>query len=207
MATKVKDNKTKKDDGKKKDKTEKTYTEKEYQAAIKRAKRQGKNSVVKKFGFESEEELEESVTAFQDIIDKNKEPDEKNKEKLSKEEKKRLSAEERAEIAEAKLEAVKMGVNPDYIEEVLVIASAKKTEDNTYDEIFEEIKETEKYDVFFGESNSSGGDGNKNTNDGGTGSSMKGKDKGSEDGEEESIGAKLGAQKAEAKKAENDFWK
>ena len=107
------------------------------------------------------------------------------------------------------MEAIQAGVNPDYVEEVMVLASSKKNDDNEYSDIFEEMKE--KYEVFFNEDESKSkgeGDKGKGENTGGTGASMKGKEEEDDDDEgDKGVGARLGASRAAATKKENSFWK
>lgn len=205
MSTKAK---KKKEDTKKKDKKEEktiTLTEAEYKNKMASQRKKGGKALLKKLGFEDEDELEDTVSTFQELLETQKKPEDKNKEKQEKEAAKARKAEERAELAEAKLEAIQAGVNPDYVEDVMVIASSKKNDDNEYSDIFDEMKE--KYEVFFGESKSDKDDDETKKDDRGTGSSMKSsKDEG--DGEEDdSVGARLGASRAAAAKKENSFWK
>lgn len=145
----------------------KQFTQEQLNAMMTREKRTGENVILKSLGLNSKEELD----AVKEIIKKHKEDEEKNKTDLEKEKEKttKLEQEKAAAIKEkddivAKYEAIKSGVNPDYVDDILVIAKSKKKDDEKISDVIKEMKEDEKYSYFFGEKQKEGtGSGKKST--------------------------------------------
>ena len=79
MSTKAK---KKKEDTKKKDKKKEekmiTMTEAEYKNKMAGQRKKGGKALLKKLGFEDEEELEDTVSTFQELLESQKKPEDKN---------------------------------------------------------------------------------------------------------------------------------
>lgn len=145
---------------------EKTFTQKEVNAIMAKEKRQGKNSVLKNLGFESEEDAKKAFNLLKALTDSQKTDEQKVIEEKDEVAKGKDKAEERAIKAENKLACLMAGVSKDCIDDVLAIASAKVDEDNELSDVLEDMKKNKKYALFFGESEESDDEpsnGNKGT--------------------------------------------
>ena len=144
----------------KEDKAEKTFTQSEVSAMMAREKKQGKNSVLKSLGFTSEKEAKDAFNLLKALTDSQKSAEEKAKEIEGKATKEKQEAETRAMMAEAKLSCVINGVDKDAVDDVLVIAMAKVTDDKTIDDVLTEMKKEKRYASFFNGGTSEDGTGN-----------------------------------------------
>ena len=111
-------------------------------------------------------------------------------------------AEQRAMVAEAKAEAMMLGVKSQYVEDAVTLALAKMTEDSDIKTIIGELKT--KYPVWFGESSEDDKDDKGKAGQKGTGSSVRksGKD---DKSEEKGMGARLAAQRKTSNK-KSSYW-
>lgn len=150
------DTKTGNDDGEKKDQSntgEKTFTQSEVNQMMTREKKQGRQAVIKSLGFNTEEEAKDAMKLLNALLDSQKSDDEKNEEAKKNLEKDKSEAISRAEKAEAKLACIINGVDKDCVDDVLVIAMGKVSEDKPLEKVIEEMKKEKKYASFFGNSN------------------------------------------------------
>ena len=131
---------------------EKTFTQKEVNAMMAKEKRQGKNSVLKNLGFNSEEDAKKAFNLLKALTDSQKTAEQKVIEEKDEAVKGKDKAEERAIKAENKLACLMAGVSKDCIDDVLAIASAKVDEDNELSDVLEDMKKNKKYALFFEES-------------------------------------------------------
>lgn len=131
---------------------EKTFTQKEVNAIMAKEKRQGKNSVLKNLGFDSEEDAKKAFNLLKALTDSQKTAEQKVIDEKDEAAKGKDKAEERAIKAENKLACLMAGVSKDCIDDVLAIASAKVDEDNDLSDVLEDMKKNKKYALFFGES-------------------------------------------------------
>lgn len=181
---------------------EKTFTQSQVNKMMTREKGQGRNAALKELGIDPKNTtLLASVKAF---IESQKTDDQKKAEKEAAEAEAISKAEERAAIAEAKAEAMMLGVQKQFVDDVVVLATAKLAESEGGDlkTIIGELKT--KYPIWFGESSED--DDKKKTGQKGTGSSMKTGEKGKSSGKAESgLGARLAAQRKPAER-KNSFW-
>lgn len=132
--------------------TERTFTQKEVSAIMAKEKRQGKNSVLKNLGFNSEEDAKKAFNLLKALTDSQKTDEQKIIDEKDEAAKGKDKAEERAIKAENKLACLMAGVSKDCIDDVLAIASAKVDEDNELSDVLEEMKKNKRYSLFFGES-------------------------------------------------------
>lgn len=190
------------DNQKKTTPAEKTFTQSQVNKMMTREKGQGRNAALKELGIDPKNTtLLASVKAF---IESQKTDDQKKAEKEAAETEAISKAEERAAIAEAKAEAMMLGVQKQFVDDVVVLATAKlaESEDGDLKTIIGELKT--KYPIWFGESSED--DDKKKTGQKGTGSSMKTGEKGKSGGKSEpGLGARLAAQRKPAER-KNSFW-
>ena len=183
------------DDGKKDDES-KTYTNAELQKMMAKEKKQGKSAgkteLLKELGIENLDDFKANLEKFKKYQESQKSEAEKANEKITKATNDKTAAEKRAEIAEAKVEAMKNGVNPKYVDDVITLALAKKQDGEDLSDVIEGMKETHK--IFFQED-----DGEK-----GTGSNINGKKSTSKT---EGLGTELGKKKAEARAVKSSYFR
>lgn len=199
-----KDNKSGGDKGSNKGgKSEKTFTQDQVNRMMTREKNQGRNAVYKELGIDPKDT--KTVAQFKAFIESQKTEEQKAAEKESADKAKQVESEHRVAVAEAKAEAMMMGVKPQYVEDAVTLVLAKLGEDTDVKTLLGELKT--KYPIWFGESNDEDDKGAKGkTGQKGTGSSVKQAEKGGKKGEaEKGLGARLAAQrKSGAKKS--SYW-
>lgn len=183
----------------------KTFTQEQVNKMMTREKNQGRSAALKELGLDpSDTKMAGMIKAF---IESQKTDEQKEAEKNAEEQTKIQEANMRAMTAEAKAEAMTLGVKTQFVDDVVTLALAKMTDDSDLKTIIGEFKT--KYPVWFGESSDDDDDKNKKdkgskTGQKGTGSSVKNADK-ERKGEEKGLGARLAAQrKTGAKK--NSYW-
>ena len=196
------EDKSGKDDKGSKGNTGKTFTQDQVNRMMTREKNQGRNAALKELGIDPKDN--KAIAMVKAMIDSQKTEEQKAAEKESENQTKMNEAEQRAQVAEAKAEAMMLGVKTQYVDDVVTLALAKMTEDSDLKTIIGEFKT--KYPVWFGESE----DDNKGKEKGkvgqrGTGSSVKTskEDKGGK--EEKGIGARLAAQRKSGGK-KSSYW-
>lgn len=110
---------------------EKTFSQEEVDNLIKeRLKREKKGQPTK-----------EELKAFKEWQDSQKTEAEKQSEALTNAEKAKLDAEERAILAETKVTCLTKGVNPKSLDDVVVLAKAKVTDDLTMEQAIDKVLE------------------------------------------------------------------
>lgn len=186
---------TKKSEGKKEE--PKTFTQEQVNKMMSREKRQGKSSVYTELGIDPKDT--KAISMLKALIASQKTEEEKPAEVATEERRKAEELERRAFLAEAKVEAIRLGVQPKYVDDAITLAVAKKGEDDELKDIIGEFKT--KYPSWF---ESSQEDDDKNVGKKGTGSAIKsGKSK--KGGEETLLGARLAAKRASQNK-KSSYW-
>lgn len=191
------------DDKDSKGNTGKTFTQDQVTRMMTREKNQGRNAALKELGIDPKDN--KAIAMVKALIDSQKTDEQKAAEKESETQTKMNEAEQRAQVAEAKAEAMMLGVKTQYVDDVVTLALAKMTEDSDLKTIIGEFKT--KYPVWFGESSDDedGKDkGKGKTGQRGTGSSIKNSDK-EKKGEEKGLGARLAAQRKTSGK-KSSYW-
>ena len=189
------------EDKKEKGKEEKSFTQKQVTAMMTKEKKQGRAAAYKELGINPKDT--KMINMFKAFIASQKTDEEKEAERQSEEAAKLEEANNRAMIAEAKAEAMLLGVQPKYVEDIIALAISKiKDDDSNIKTIIGEYKT--KYPDWFKESKE---DEKKEEKKGqkGTGSSVKtGKEKGSKE-ETKGMGARLAAQRKTSNK-KSSYW-
>lgn len=200
-----KDDKSDKDKGgDDKDRSSKTFTQEQVNKMMTREKNQGRSAALRELGIDPKDS--KMIAMIKAFIESQKTDEQKAAEKDAENQTKMNEAERRAQIAEAKAEAMMMGVKTQYVEDVVTLALAKMTEDSDLKTIIGEFKT--KYPIWFGESEDNDNDEKdkekSKTGQKGTGSSIKAskEDKGKE---VKSLGARLAAQRRGTGK-KSSYW-
>ena len=181
----------------------KTFTQEQVNKMMTREKNQGRNAVYKELGINPKDT--KTLNMFKAFVESQKTDDQKAAEKESENQTRIDEAEQRAKFAEAKAEAMMLGVKSQYVEDVVTLALAKMTEDSDLKTIIGEFKT--KYPVWFGESDEDNNEekGKTKTGQKGTGSSVN-TNKDNKKGEEtKGLGARLAAQRKTNNK-KSSYW-
>lgn len=178
----------------------KTFTQEQVNKMMAREKNQGRAAALKELGIDPKDA--KAVAMVKAIFASQRSNDEGSNvenEKVS-------EAERRALVAEAKAEAMMVGVQPQYVDDVVALALAKIGDDETADlkSVIGEYKT--KYPMWFKvEDDKGSGDAGKKTGQKGTGSSIKsnaGSNKDKDGGK--GLGARLAAQRKSTIKS--SYW-
>lgn len=190
----------------KEEKAEKTFTQAEVNKMMAREKHQGVNSVYNELGIKPGDK--KTLSAIKEYLASQKSEEQKALEAEAAQASEIAKANERAAIAEAKAEAMMIGVQTQFVEDATTLALAKvAAEDGT--DIKTALGELKtKYPIWFGAAKEDSEEDKKDTGKSkvgqkGTGSSVKAseKDKG---GEAKSLGARLAAKKHGT--AKSTYW-
>lgn len=186
-----------------KDSKGKTFTQDQVNKMMTREKNQGRNAVYKELGIDPKDT--KMVNMFKAFVESQKTEDQKAAEKESENQTKINEAEQRALVAEAKAEAMMLGVKSQYVDDIVTLALSKMTEDADLKTIIGEFKT--KYPVWFGESEKEDDKkGKGKTGQKGTGSSVNSSSDKEKKGEEpKGLGARLAAQRKTNNK-KSSYW-
>ncbi|MEG0579882.1 MAG: hypothetical protein RR490_08200 [Niameybacter sp.] len=164
---------------------EKTFTQAEVTAMMAKEKNQGRMSVLKELGVEDTKTAKDALIKHKEYLENQKTEVEKLQGESATEKSARLAAEQKVTLLEHKFEAMKLGVKPDCVDDIMALAQTRVTETKDFASAIGELKT--KYPDFFGENPSgSGSEANKGT--GGNVNSKRGALSTS------GLGARLGAQ-------------
>lgn len=174
--------------------TSKTFSQEQVTAMMAKEKKQGRASVYKEFGIDPNDS--NMVLMFKSFIESQKTEEEKQQEQAATNAAKYAEIESRAKIAEAKVDAMQLGVLPQYVDDVVTLVLAKQSEDADVKTEVSQLKS--KYPFWFGGQPS--GETTKTSTDSstgqkGTGSSVKTSSKAASSGEEKGLGSRLAAQR------------
>lgn len=178
----------------------KTFTQDQVSRMMTREKNQGRNAVYKELGIDPKDS--KAIAMVKALIDSQKTDEQKAAEKETENQNKVNEAEQRAQVAEAKAEAMMLGVKSQYVDDVVTLALAKMTDDSDLKTIIGEFKT--KYPIWFGESSDDGKDKGK-AGKKGTGSSVKNSDNEKKGEENKGLGARLAAQRKSGNK-KSSYW-
>lgn len=148
---------------------EKTFTQAEVNRMMTKEKQQGRSAAYKELGIDPSDT--NMVSMFKAFIDAQKTSEQKANEQKAENDAKLAQAMEKARVAEAKATALKLGVKPECVDDVVALAITKVTDDNDVDAIINDFKS--KYTFWFADS--SDDDGENSVGKKGTGSSVSGK--------------------------------
>lgn len=179
----------------------KTFTQDQVNKMMTREKNQGRNAAYKEMGIDPKDT--KMVNMFKAFVESQKTDEQKKTEQENENQTKMNEAEQRAMIAEAKAEAMMLGVQTQYVEDVVTLALSKMTEDSDLKTIIGEFKT--KYPTWFAKAEDDKQEEKKGkAGQKGTGSSIKTNEK-DKKSEEKGLGARLAAQrKSNGKKS--SYW-
>lgn len=177
----------------------KTFTQEEVNAMMAKEKNQGKNAAFSQLGIDPKDaQAIVTIKAFVEGQNKSKQAAGADADVLANNAA-MAEATQRAALAEAKVEAMMLGVKSEYVDDVIIIALSKASEENDLKTVLGEMKT--KYPVWFGMTATD--DDKKPEKKVGTGSSFKTADKNKT--ENDSIGARLAANRKVQNKPKS-YW-
>lgn len=192
-------------------KKEKVFTQEEVNRMMAREKKQGRMALLKELGYKDEETAKSASKSYNAWLEAQKSDEEKRKDSEEKNNEAIREAQAKAEISEAKAEALLLGCEPKYVDDVIALAVAKKTEDGDFKTIIGDLKK--KYPVWFDKSSDDDDDDDgkedekKKEGQKGTGGSVsKSKSKSGKNGDEKSLGARLAAARRAQGGNKKSFW-
>lgn len=177
---------------------EKTFTQEDVNRMMTREKKQGRNSVYNELGIDPSDT--KSIELIKAIIgaQKGQAQEAGNDDDVVAQQNEQLAeAEHRAAVAEAKAEAMMLGVKPQFVDDIVTLATARIAEQEgaEFKTIIGELKQ--KYPVWFGNADD---DDSSNVGQKGTGSSIKSDSGSNGSKKEEGLGKRLAAQRKPSKK-------
>lgn len=116
---------------------------------IEKTKKQGVNEILAALGVDSKEDLQTIVSQYKQEQENKKTDLEKANDSNKSLTKRLVEEKERADIAEAKLAAITLGAKPDLVDDLVIVAKSKVTEDKKILDIIEEIKKSKSGSVYF----------------------------------------------------------
>lgn len=180
---------------------EKTFTQSQVNSMMSREKKQGRDAAYRELGINPKDK--NMIGLIKSFMDSQKTEEQKAEELKSENDAKVAEAERRAIIAEAKAEAMLLGVNKEYIDDVIALAMTKLTDDTDIKSVLEDLKK--KYSVWFSDTDTSNSSNNENNvGQRGTGSSVR-SDNSSSKGKENNLGQRLAA-KRKSTSSKSSFW-
>ena len=130
-------------------KEDKTFTQAELNAIAKKEKEDGKKAILKELGFEDVKSVKDGLAELKKWQDSQKTEAEKTAAALEAQEKLATAAQKKLELVEAKLSAIKTGVNPAFVDDVVALSMLKVSDEKDLATVLEEMKKT--YPNFFSE--------------------------------------------------------
>jgi len=181
--------------------SEKTFTQAEVNRMMTKEKQQGRSAAYKELGIDPSDT--NMVSMFKAFIEAQKTSEQKANEQKAENDAKLAQAMEKARVAEAKATALKLGVKPECVDDVVALAITKVTDDNDVDAIINDFKS--KYTFWFADS--SDDDGENSVGKKGTGSSVSGKKSSSKGSDSvKGIGKRLAAAR-KTNSTKKSYWK
>lgn len=116
---------------------------------VEETKKQGVNEILAALGVDSKEDLQTIVSKYQQEQENKKTDLEKANDSNKTLTKRLVEEKERADIAEAKLAAITLGAKPDLVDDLVIVAKSKATEDKKILDVIEGIKKSNSGSVYF----------------------------------------------------------
>lgn len=187
---------------------EKTFTQEQVNRMMAREKKQGRSAAFQELGINPEDA--KMMQMFKAFVESMKTDEQKAQEQQAQANAATAAAEQRAMIAEAKAEAMQLGAQAQYVDDVVTLAISKMSDGADLKTVVGELKT--KYPIWFAESGADDGAGDTGSTGGqqatgqkGTGSSLKGSDKNKGGEQATGLGKRLAAQR-KATAPKKSFW-
>lgn len=179
--------------------TEKTFTQNQVTSMMAKEKKQGKEAAFRELGIDPNNA--QQMAMIKALVESQKTDEQKTIEQAAENAAKIAEAEHRALVAEAKAEAMQLGIKPEFVDDAVTIALSKVDDNTDLKSVIGEMKT--KYSVWF--DNTVPEDNKNATGKTGTGSSMNNNGTGGTGKKAaEGLGARLAAQRTQGQK--KSFW-
>ena len=172
---------------------EKTYTQAQVNVMLANEKRQGKQAILRALGIKDVNEGKSKMQQQQQTTQQQLDEENQAAQLLSNARQAQINAEARAQAAERKLSVLKAGVRPEFVDDVVYIATGKATDAEDFEEVVTAMKETHSF--YFVQDN------NSNQNNNGTGGNTNFKKQQQQQEQAGALGKRLAEQRMKA--AEN----
>ena len=172
---------------------EKTYTQAQVNVMLANEKRQGKQAILRALGIKDVNEGKSKMQQQQQTNQQQLDEENQAAQLLSNARQAQINAEARAQAAERKLSVLKAGVRPEFVDDVVYIATGKATDAEDFEEVVTAMKETHSF--YFMQDN------NSNQNNNGTGGNTNFKKQQQQQEQAGALGKRLAEQRMKA--AEN----
>lgn len=133
---------------------EKTYTQAQVNVMLANEKRQGKQAILRALGIKDVNEGKSKMQQQQQTNQQQLDEENQAAQLLSNARQAQINAEARAQAAERKLSVLKAGVRPEFVDDVVYIATGKATDAEDFEEVVTAMKETHSF-YFVQDNNSS----------------------------------------------------
>lgn len=173
----------------------KTFTQKQVKAMMTKEKKQGRNSVFNELGINPKDAKQ--VAMVKAFLESQKTDEDKQAEKEQAE----FEKDKALAVAEAKVEIMKQGVKPQYVDDAVSLVMSKLDDDNDVASVLGSFKA--KYPIWFEPEKK---DDKQNVGKRGTGNSVNVDKKGSSGNDNKTLGARLAAQRRSSSK-KSSYWK
>lgn len=169
---------------------EKTYTQAQVNVMLANEKRQGKQAILRALGIKDVNEGKSKMQQQQQTNQQQLDEENQAAQLLSNARQAQINAEARAEAAERKLSVLKAGVRPEFVDDVVYIATGKATDAEDFEEVVTAMKETHSF--YFMQDN------NSNQNNNGTGGNTNFKKQQQQQEQAGALGKRLAEQRMKA---------
>lgn len=116
-----------------------TFTQEQLNAIASRENKKGQNKILKELGITDINDAKEGLAAFKEWQENQKTNEQKLNDAIEEHKNKSQSLEEENSTLKASLAAMKLDVNADSLDDVLVLAQAKVSDEVTIEEAIEEV--------------------------------------------------------------------
>lgn len=185
----------------------KTFTQAQVNRMMTREKNQGRNAAFKELGIDPKDA--KTMAAVKAYLESQKTPEQKDAEAQLAQQSELDAANQRVMVAEAKAEAMMLGIKTNYVDDAVALALSKVQQDDGTDlkTVLGELKT--KYPIWFEDAGEDGKDAKERdksaTGRRGTGSSVK-QSKDDKNGKEQSMGARLAARRTQSRPGKSSYW-
>ena len=169
---------------------EKTYTQAQVNVMLANEKRQGKQAILRALGIKDVNEGKSKMQQQQQTNQQQLDEENQAAQLLSNAREAQINAEARAQAAERKLSVLKAGVRPEFVDDVVYIATGKATDAEDFEEVVTAMKETHSF--YFMQDN------NSNQNNNGTGGNANFKKQQQQQEQAGALGKRLAEQRMKA---------
>ena len=169
---------------------EKTYTQAQVNVMLANEKRQGKQAILRALGIKDVNEGKSKMQQQQQTNQQQLDEENQAAQLLSNARQAQINAEARAQAAERKLSVLKAGVRPEFVDDVVYIATGKATDAEDFEAVVTTMKETHSF--YFVQDN------NSNQNNNGTGGNTNFKKQQQQQEQAGALGKRLAEQRMKA---------